>query len=148
MKKIKVEKIDIDQFSKPENVEDIEVIIGDSSVLNISDVGDYINAVKNKPTDASSANPEIIIPKEKLSAKEKIKPKISKEANSDEIKIPKNVRQAKKQKHDLDPSKGNEEKKKKKTKKKKHKVENTDASTSSDVVHKKKKKKKSIKTNE
>ena len=148
MKKIRVEKIDIDQFSKPENIEDIEVVIGDSSVLNISDVGDYINAVKSKPTDSSSANPEIIIPKEKLSAKEKIRPKISKEANSDEIKIPKNVKQAKKHKHDSESSEGDIEKKKKKIKKKKHKDENTDASVSSDITHKKKKKKKLKKSDE
>ena len=46
MKKVKVEKIEIDQFSKPDEIDDIEVIVGDSSVLNISEVGDYINAVK------------------------------------------------------------------------------------------------------
>ncbi len=94
MKKIKVEKIDFDQFSKPEEIDDIEVIVGDSSVLEISDVGDYINAVKKGPTEGST--PSIIIPKEKLSNKQKIAPKISKEANSDEIKIPKNVKKAKK----------------------------------------------------
>ncbi len=148
MKKIRVEKIDIDQFSKPENVEDIEVVIGDSSVLNISDVGDYINAVKSKPTDSSSANPGIIIPKEKLSAKEKIRPKISKEANSEEIKIPKNVKQAKKHKHVSESSESDIEKKKKKIKKKKHKDGNADVSASSDVIRKKKKKKKLKETNE
>ena len=94
MKKNKVDKIEIDQFSKPDDIDDIEVIIGDSSVLDISEVGDYLNTVKNRPGEGTA--PSIIIPKEKLSKKQRIKPKISKEANSDKIKIPKNVKKAKK----------------------------------------------------
>ena len=136
MKKNKVEKIEMEQFSKPDEIEDIEVIVGDSSVLDISEVGDYINTVKNQPGE--SATPSIIIPKEKLSKKQKIKPKISKEANSDEIKIPKNVKKAKKH-HDDDSSKI----KKDKIKKKEKHLEHSSTETT-EIIEKKKKKKKTL----
>lgn len=42
-------------------VEDIEVVIGDDSVLNISDVGDYMNDLKPKTSEKKSKN--VIIPK-------------------------------------------------------------------------------------
>ena len=42
-------------------IEDIEVVIGDESVLNISDVGDYMNDLKPKTSEKKSKN--VIIPK-------------------------------------------------------------------------------------
>ena len=44
-------------------VEDIEVVIGDESVLNISEVGDYMNDLKPKTSENKSKN--VIIPKVK-----------------------------------------------------------------------------------
>ena len=97
MKKSKIKRIESDKFTKPDNVEDIEVIIGDTSVLNISEVGDYINSVKPKPTD-SSENPSIIIPREKIAGKQKNMPKIADTAI--DIQIPKNVKKATSKKED------------------------------------------------
>ena len=85
MKKSKVKRIESDKFKKPDNIEDIEVIIGDTSILNISEVGDYISAVKPEPTGAKNAS--IIIPKEKLTEKQKEEKK-----SSSELMIPKNVK--------------------------------------------------------
>ena len=44
-------------------VEDIEVVIGDDSVLNISEVGDYMNDLKPKTSDKKSK--QVVIPKTK-----------------------------------------------------------------------------------
>ena len=44
-------------------VEDIEVIIGDDSVLNISEVGDCMNELRPKTSDKK--NKQVIIPKTK-----------------------------------------------------------------------------------
>ncbi len=85
MKKSKVKRIESDKFKKPDNIEDIEVIIGDTSILNISEVGDYISAVKPEPTGVKNAS--IIIPKEKLTEKQKEEKK-----SSSELMIPKNVK--------------------------------------------------------
>ncbi len=44
-------------------VEDIEVVIGDDSILNISEVGDYMSNLKPKTSEKKSKN--VIIPKTK-----------------------------------------------------------------------------------
>ncbi len=44
-------------------VEDIEVVIGDDSVLNISEVGDCMNELRPKASDKK--NKQVIIPKTK-----------------------------------------------------------------------------------
>ncbi|MCR5185866.1 MAG: hypothetical protein K6D97_01965 [Clostridia bacterium] len=85
MKKGKVKRIESDKFKKPDNIEDIEVIIGDTSVINISEVGDYISTVKPEPTGTKNAS--IIIPREKLTEKQKEDKK-----SSNELRIPKNVK--------------------------------------------------------
>lgn len=46
---------------------DIEVVIGDDSMLNISEVGDCMNTLRPKSADTKSKN--VIIPKEKLKKK-------------------------------------------------------------------------------
>ena len=56
MKKSKVKRIESDKFKKPDNIEDIEVIIGDTSILNIYEVGDYIRAVKTETTGTTNAS--------------------------------------------------------------------------------------------
>lgn len=141
MKKNKIDKVIYEKFSKPDDVEDIEVIIGDTSVLNISDVGDFINTVK--PQKGGTDSPAIIVPQEKLSKKEKLRPKAVK--NSDEIKIPENVKKAKKAKEEVIKEKKTKVVKKetsakadaKKVKKSKTKPVNKDG-----TEHKAKKKKK------
>lgn len=45
---------------KNENKENIEVVIGDDSVLNISEVGDCMNQLR--PKDQSKKRKKIIIP--------------------------------------------------------------------------------------
>ncbi len=87
MKKSKIKKIESDKFKKPDDIEDIEVVIGDTSVLNISEVGDYISAVKPEST-GNTTNSPIIIPKEKLTEKEREDKK-----DASKLRIPKNVRQ-------------------------------------------------------
>ena len=44
-------------------IEDIEVVIGDDSILNISEVGDCMNELRPKSSDKKSK--QVIIPKEK-----------------------------------------------------------------------------------
>ena len=46
-----------------ENNQDIEVVIGDDSMLNISEVGDFMNDLKPKTSEKKSKN--VIIPKNK-----------------------------------------------------------------------------------
>lgn len=46
-----------------ENKQDIEVVIGDDSMLNISEVGDFMNDLKPKTSEKKSKN--VIIPKNK-----------------------------------------------------------------------------------
>ena len=46
---------------------DIEVVIGDNSLLNISEVGDCMNTLRPKSADKKSKN--VIIPKEKFKKK-------------------------------------------------------------------------------
>lgn len=52
---------------KVENIEDIEVVIGDDSVLNISEVGDCMNQLR--PKDQAKKRKNFIIPiaKKKIS---------------------------------------------------------------------------------
>lgn len=45
---------------KLENIEDIEVVIGDDSVLNISEVGDCMNELR--PKDQAKKRKNFIIP--------------------------------------------------------------------------------------
>ena len=104
MRKSKIKRIELDKFTKPDDVEDIEVVIGDTSVLTISEVGDFINSVKPKPTE-NSENSSIIIPREKLAGKQKIKPKIANTAN--DIQIPKNVKKASSKKESTEKSSHN-----------------------------------------
>ena len=139
MKKNKVDKIIYNKFSKPDDIEDIEVIIGDTSVLNISEVGDFINTVK--PQKGGNDSPAIIVPQEKLSKKEKLRPKAVK--NSDEIKIPENVKKAKKAKEEIV-----KEKKTKVIKKDKPTSKSKKTSEKSDIIKKKKSKSKNIESTE
>ena len=56
---------------KSEN--DIEVVVGDESVLNISEVGDMMNNLR--PKDSVTNKKNIIIPKAKIDKKVKKKKK-------------------------------------------------------------------------
>ena len=56
---------------KSEN--DIEVVVGDESVLNISEVGDMMNNLR--PKDSVTNKKNIIIPKAKMDKKVKKKKK-------------------------------------------------------------------------
>ena len=49
--------------------QDIEVIIGDDSILNISEVGDCMNDLRPKSSDKKSK--QVIIPKTKKKEEEK-----------------------------------------------------------------------------
>lgn len=49
--------------SSSNNTEEIEVIIGDDSMLNISEVGDCMNDLR--PKDREKKKKEIVIPKTK-----------------------------------------------------------------------------------
>lgn len=49
-----------DKENKKENVEDIEVVIGDDSILNISEVGDMMNDLR--PQDSVKKRKNFIIP--------------------------------------------------------------------------------------
>jgi len=119
----------IDSFSKPNDIEDIEVVIGDNSILNISDVKDYINSVK-QPKDDSQKNSSIIIPKEKLKSS-------SKEDNTAGIiRIPKALKSIKKKK----VVNSKDEDSDKKIKVKSHKKHKIDPETGLPIKKKKKKK--------
>ena len=50
-----------------EKKDDIEIIIGDDSALNISDVGDCMNDLRPKHSDKKA----VVIPKERKKDKEK-----------------------------------------------------------------------------
>lgn len=52
------------------NYEDIEVIIGDESVLNISEVKDCMNAIKPKSSTTKKNTKGVIIPVSKSSKKQ------------------------------------------------------------------------------
>ncbi len=62
-----------DKENKKENVEDIEVVIGDDSILNISEVGDMMNDLR--PQDSVKKRKNFIIPiaKKKKDKKEENK---------------------------------------------------------------------------
>lgn len=62
-----------DKENKKENVEDIEVVIGDDSILNISEVGDMMNDLR--PQDSIKKRKNFIIPiaKKKKDKKEENK---------------------------------------------------------------------------
>ena len=55
------------------NENDIEVVVGDESILNISEVGDMMNDLR--PKDSVTNKKNIIIPKAKMDKKVKKKKK-------------------------------------------------------------------------
>lgn len=61
-KKNKNQSIDIDN-SENRSTDNIEVVVGDDSDLEISDVGDYMNNLKPK-IKGKEKNKKVVIPKE------------------------------------------------------------------------------------
>jgi len=62
-------KKDIKKNEEINNIDNIEVVIGDDSILNISEVNDCMNTLR--PKDAVSNRKKFIIPLSKIKKKKK-----------------------------------------------------------------------------